>query len=64
MPDGVDFDVKTTHVVLPLRQPGNAWSNARPAVKDFDGWHDEHDLAGSDHEWAHSKPVNLNCAGG
>lgn len=88
MPDGIDFQVKTTDVVLQLQNPNGTWRNHGTPVKDHDGWHDREDLAlgmakdcepgkpikvrakarfdwkraGSDYEWAYSKPVNLICA--
>ncbi|GAA1143129.1 hypothetical protein [Ornithinicoccus hortensis] len=45
MPDGVDFQVKTTHVVLQRQSSNGTWTNATAVVKDFDGWHDREDLA-------------------
>lgn len=86
--DGVDFQVKTTHVVLQRKQSNGTWRKAAETVKDFDGWHDRSDLAvgnalpcnpgeaitvrakarfdwkraGTDYEWAYSKPVTLRCA--
>lgn len=88
MPDGTDFQVKTTDVVLQRQDASGKWRNHKAAVKDHDGWHDREDLAlgkslscqpgqsikvrakarfdwkraGSDYEWAYSKPVNLMCA--
>lgn len=43
--DGVDFQVRATHVVLQRKQSNGEWVNAAGKVTDFDGWHDRTDLA-------------------